>query len=102
VENAVKHGIASIIGPGLVEIRIEAMDERLHIAVGDNGPGFKKTRAARNQSSQNNFGLTNIEERLRRYFGDAARLHIGRDEDRGMTWARIEMPRLTQAVGGPG
>jgi sensor histidine kinase YesM len=43
-------------------------------------------------------GLRNIRERLRGYFGDAARLDIGRDATLGITVVNVEMPRTAQAA----
>ena len=44
------------------------------------------------------YGLRNIRERLQGYFGDAARLSVGRDGALGLTVVSVEMPRTAQAV----
>jgi signal transduction histidine kinase len=55
VENAVKHGVAAICGPGLIEIESRIQDGSLIIQVRDNGPGFDEQalrRAAQPDSTR--------------------------------------------------
>ncbi len=99
VENAVKHGITSVADSGLVEVQVKAADGRLQIEVRDNGPGFAASRTPASQSDQGAFGLRNVEERLKLYFGTAACLHIGRDDACGITQVRIDMPLTAQMAG---
>ncbi len=100
VENAVKHGVARLTTPGEVEVRAEILDGRLRIEVRDNGPGFTES-ALRPPRPAGGYGLRNVRERLGGYFGDAARLSIGRDAARDMTLVSIEMPVSTPAAAAP-
>ena len=90
VENAVKHGIGSLVRGGCIVIsaRVEAVvprdpaevavsaagQQQLCLTVTDTGMGTAATELARRR--QNGMGLANIERRLERYFGAAASLTI--------------------------
>ena len=98
VENAIKHGISSLTTPGFVYVRVRALDSRLRIEVRDNGPGFQES-ATSSETAAGGYGLRNIRERLRGYFGEGTTLTIGRDEARGMTLVTIDMPRTARPCG---
>ncbi len=100
VENAVKHGVAALTTPGLVDLRAYISGSRLRIEVRDNGPGFRQSALQRPPRPAAGYGLRNVRDRLRGYFGDAAHLSIGRDPGSGMTLVSIEMPHRTSAVAG--
>jgi two-component system LytT family sensor kinase len=75
VENAIKHGVAPRRQGGTV--RIEALLEDgplLHLRVSDTGAGVSPQELTRRRSR--GVGLSNIEQRLERYFGGRARLDI--------------------------
>ena len=79
VENAVKHGLTEVRGTAIVSVAAHVEKDRLVISVTDNGPGFTERRARRPRSavsSRNGYGLANIRQRLRGYFGDDAVLII--------------------------
>jgi len=99
VENSVKHGVASLGKPGVVEVRIDIGESDLQVEVRDNGRGFDRSSISKLPSSGNGYGLRNVEERLRGYFGDAAKLTIGRDREREMTVVSIQMPTTGPTVG---
>ncbi len=92
VENAVKHGVAALAAPGLVDVRACLAGPLLRIEVRDSGPGFDESGPRLPQRPGAGYGLRNIRDRLGGYFGDAARLSIGRDSGCGMTLVSIEMP----------
>ncbi len=98
VENAVKHGIARLRGPGHIAVRAEAADGRLTLEVSDSGPGID--RAGRPAPAGESFGLRSVRDRLQGHFGAAASLELVREGDR--TVARIRMPLVDApaAVGG--
>ncbi len=98
VENAVKHGVGSLSdsAPGLVDIRVHASESRLRIEVRDNGPGFQ-TPSARSRRGEG-YGLRNVVDRLKGYFGEESSLTMGRDEVCNMTLVSIEMPRTVRPV----
>ena len=72
IENAVKHGISAVEGPGKVGLRAELYEGQLRLEVCDSGPGFPPDFSLENGSEGH--GLRNVMERLRGYYGDAARL----------------------------
>jgi two-component sensor histidine kinase len=92
VENAIKHGIASIRGIGMLQIRAGRCGERLRLQVLDNGPGFELEAAVETPASQSGYGLRNLIERLSGHFGQAARLSVERDAAARTTIVSIEMP----------
>ncbi|MBI4473760.1 MAG: histidine kinase [Acidobacteria bacterium] len=100
VENAIKHGVASVRGVGVVEIQARHTGSQLWIQVSDNGPGFRETPnpESASQSTSTGHGLKNIRERLQGYFGDAAILKAEHDESRGKTVVSVEMPMFTSAL----
>ena len=97
VENAVKHGVAQRRGVGTLDIRATVTGGRLTVAVNDNGPGPQDTADAfaRARREGEQFGLRNVRDRLHGHFGDAAAFSLTRDEARGVTVARVELPVVT-------
>jgi signal transduction histidine kinase len=90
VENAVKHGISQVRGPGRIEIHADANDDMLVLEVRDTGPGID--RSSGNRPDGENFGLRSIHDRLRGHFGERASLALVRDSADRMTIARVAMP----------
>jgi sensor histidine kinase YesM len=70
VENAVRHGIAPLTGPGCIRISASVRGAALVVEVSDTGPGF--ARAAR----EGGIGLANTRARLAQMYGGAGRLGI--------------------------
>ena len=96
VENAIQHGVCSVRGAGLVDIRGECRGDRLLLEVRDNGAGFRAEDHA-GRAGRSGFGLRNIQERLQLYFGDQGVLRVGREES--ITVVAVEFPaRRTAAV----
>ena len=99
VENSVKHGVAKLTSPGAIEVRVRVSQSTVRIEVSDNGPGFQGAVIPKPGRYSSGYGLRNVQERLRGYFGDAAALTIGKDAARARTLVKIELPRTGQAVG---
>jgi signal transduction histidine kinase len=75
IENAIKHGVAAMEGPGMVALAARVEDGSLHVEVRDNGPGFPvgySLGAPGNGGGSH--GLSNVMERLHGYYGTAARI----------------------------
>lgn len=102
VENAVKHGICEVCGPGRLAIRARVAQDRLRVEVEDNGPGFDPAllEETREASDGHGYGLHNVRTRLRGYFGDDARLDVRTGED-GTVMA-LELPARDGRVASPG
>jgi signal transduction histidine kinase len=97
VENAIKHGAAATPGPATVAIDARREQDRLLIAVTDNGPGFEAASTRRAPGARGGYGLTNVRQRLEGYFGANASLEIDRDEAQGLTKAVVTLPLAGQA-----
>jgi len=93
VENAVKHGVASVRGPAIIHVSARHDDGRLVVSVTDNGPGFKDGNTA-TPTRDGGYGLSNIRQRLDGYFGAAGALEISRDVERQLTIVSVWLPLL--------
>jgi GAF domain-containing protein len=89
VENAIKHGVSSVRGAGIVRIRGECRGSRLWVEVRDNGAGPSVAAHASNGNGSG-FGLHNVQERLNLYFPGEATLGMARADS--MTVVTLEMP----------
>jgi hypothetical protein len=91
VENAVKHGISESKTGGEIGIYAEIENETdeafLKLTVSNTGKGFDNANYAARQKQ--GVGLNNIKERLRNYYGNAARFNI---ENKNGTRAEILLP----------
>jgi two-component system sensor histidine kinase YesM len=73
VENAIEHGLDMLRGVrGKLRVTGSKNGQMLRFEIEDNGPGFSREslRTARTQCSEN-YGLKNIDERLRLLYGDS-------------------------------
>ena len=50
VENAIKHGLASVKENGLLTITINEKESEIRVVIEDNGPGFRKTKNREHES----------------------------------------------------
>jgi signal transduction histidine kinase len=90
-ENAVKHGISRMRGPGRIDVRTTATGETLTLEVRDTGPGLDgRTPPADGE----HFGLRSVRDRLAGHFGNRASMSLTREGD--TTVARIDMPLVLQ------
>jgi hypothetical protein len=102
VENAVKHGIAPLREGGAVTVRatydVTPGDDAgyLRLCVVDTGSGH----AAASAHSGTGVGLSNIEARLRHYFGAGAALVV-RETPGGGTTVEICVPRIMREAASP-
>ena len=124
VENAVKHGVASVRGQASVVVSARAESERLVLSVADNGPGFPfdsrelglaqggpvdlpepslaqdkpvdshEPTLAQGKRTRGGYGLVNIRQRLEGYFGSKATLSV--DRSGGVTTVSVALPLLRQ------
>ncbi len=72
VENAVKHGVDKIAGPGRIRIRARREGARLVMTVSDNGPGPAKI----SKLDEVGVGLANIRQRLEQLYGSEQALTL--------------------------
>lgn len=83
VENAIKHGIGTMVKGGILEISGNIENNRLVIAI--TNPG-----SIDNKNDGTGLGLTNARMRLQRMIGSDARLDIS--ENDGIVTARLDLP----------
>jgi LytS/YehU family sensor histidine kinase len=73
VENAVRHGVARLTGPGRVGVHAAREDGKLVLQVADTGAGFP----AGNGGTRLGVGLSNTRARLEQLYGADAALTLG-------------------------
>ena len=93
VENAVKHGFEAQSGSGAIQVRARSESSEAIVEVCDTGAGLRTDRP-------DGVGLTNVRERLKALYGDAAHLVLEENTPRGVR-ARISVPRSRQAAEAP-
>jgi len=76
IENAVKHGIATLVDGGTIQVRSRVQEGWLEVSV-ENGFDPESPLPRRN-----GLGLRNVGKRLERRFGPSARLSAGANENR--------------------
>jgi len=93
VENAIKHGISKLKQGGKVKVSAEIIKASggrfLKLSVFDEGGNFDKTNFEK--AIKKGIGLNNIQQRLKNYYGDSARLEIFSSKEKG-TEVRILLP----------
>ncbi len=93
VENAVKHGVSTIKGVGRIRIDARREGENLVVEVADNGSGQAASKPPlESRKKSEGYGLRNVRERLKGYYGHAGGMEMKRDENRKETIARIWLP----------
>ncbi len=96
VENAVKHGAASVRGNAMVIVRARQAAERLVVSVVDNGPGFREGESPEPARTRGGYGLVNVRQRLEGYFQSDAALRVDRDVAAGRTTVSVSLPLIRQ------
>src|SRR5260370_6737606 len=84
VENAIRHGVGSHIGPGLVQLATQRRGETLLIEIRDNGPGMPS-------NAREGIGLRNTHERLRQTYGLNYSLEVRNQSESGVV-VSCELP----------
>lgn len=74
VENAVKHGVASKVGPGRVVVRAHNTDGILRVSVEDKSLGLAAGKMISNEGS--GLGLANVRRRLHLSYGPESKLDV--------------------------
>jgi two-component system, LytTR family, sensor kinase len=92
VENAVRHGVGRLDGPGLVEVRALRLDTELSLRILDNGPGLPSEPTLRE-----GIGLTNTRARLEKHYGQSQSFHYS-NRDQGGLIVEIRIPLRVHSV----
>jgi LytS/YehU family sensor histidine kinase len=88
VENAIRHGISRMNGPGVIEIVCKRNENRLLLEVRDNGPGLAQT-----QTLRQGVGLTTIRAILDSLYGTSHEFTIHNAPEGGMV-ASLMIPAV--------
>lgn len=73
VENAIRHGIAPLATPGRLDIRVERLGARLHVAIQNDGQRPAQPGCG--------IGLANVAQRLRHLYGHDQQVDAGWEAD---------------------
>jgi two-component system LytT family sensor kinase len=84
IENAVRHGIARVSGPGQLTVKVRRDDNRMSIEVWDSGPGSSSPSAT-------GVGLANLRGRLEQLYGTNFEL-VASNGPNGGFLARVILP----------
>jgi two-component system sensor histidine kinase YesM len=92
VENALYHGIKNKNAPGVVGVRAEQLNGSIVFRVSDTGIGMEPEKLRSLERSlqdpegrSDSFGLKNVSDRIRIYFGDGHGLSFASEAGRGTT-----------------
>jgi two-component system LytT family sensor kinase len=98
VENAVRHGLESHGGAGLVEILGEDLGRDVELRIRDDGAGLDGERARRALAGgAGGIGLANVQQRLRTVFGPEYGLQIESEAGTGTTVV-MTLPKFRAGV----
>lgn len=87
VENAIRHGVATVRGPVRVEIQAIARGERLEVRIRDTGRGFERPGSVPREG----IGLGNTRNRLAALYGEEAELELSSPASGGAE-VRLRLP----------
>ncbi len=89
VENAIKHGIAGLTGPGILRLEARRVDNRLWLTlINDYDPESPSP-------ASNGHGLENIRQRLAVHYGAGQPARLWLERKGGQFLARLELPAAT-------
>jgi two-component system LytT family sensor kinase len=98
VENAVRHGVESAIGPCRIEILGADLDTDVELTVKDGGAGMTAEEAAAALNGQGaGIGLANVQARLQSTFGPEYGLEVESTPGEGTT-VRMLVPKFRAGV----
>ncbi|MDD4236999.1 MAG: histidine kinase [Desulfotomaculaceae bacterium] len=103
VENAIKHGVQPLIGPGTVKITARLDNGEMLFIIEDDGVGISPDRLPKvllpGFGSGNGVGMSNVHERLKSLYGEDYGLKIVSEVDKG-TSVYIRIPIREHREGG--
>ncbi|WP_219641704.1 sensor histidine kinase [Cohnella sp. CFH 77786] len=103
IENALIHGLRNKESPGRIDIRVEKEEDGVLFIVSDDGLGIREDKLAEirtalsgtKSTGTGSYGLKNVNERIRLFFGASYGIHI-ESHANGGTEVRIRIPILTE------
>jgi hypothetical protein len=93
VENALRHGISTRVGPSRLRVTAKRSNQRLELSVQDDGPGFGDADIQR----RNGLGLSNTSERLKYLYGEEQSLAVNGNGSSGAA-VTLTIPFTTSAL----
>ncbi len=94
VENAIKHGVSDMLGPGLVRIRAHRKNGVARIDIEDNAGAFQEKR-----QSENGLGIQIVDKRIRSLQGNKFGVSISCIPNE-LTRVSLEIPVPERSAGG--
>ena len=91
IENRIRHGLSGKLGGGTVRLAGHLVEGKLRLLVQDDGVGIPETKLA--TMFERGIGVSNINERLKLFFGGEYRMWIDSKPGQG-TKIEIELPEL--------
>ncbi len=105
VENALYHGIAELDKPGEIAVTGAEVDGEFVFEVSDNGVGMTVEKIQEvfrdDNGSQGGYGLKNVDERIKLYFGEDYGITIKSEPGKG-TRVRVRIPKYHEGNEGNG
>ena len=98
IENAVKHGVSQAREAGRIDVIARTTADQVTLEVRNTGPAHDARGTTHEGREGEGFGLHSVRERLKGHFGDQANFSLTRDEQAGVTVARIAMPHVKVAA----
>jgi two-component system, LytTR family, sensor kinase len=92
VENALRHGVPTRLGPSRLKVTARRSGQRLELSVQDDGPGFADAGIQR----KNGLGLSNTSERLKYLYGEEQSLAVNGNGSSGAA-VTLTIPFTTSA-----
>ncbi len=92
VENAVRHGVGRLNGPGYVEVRATRQGNELLLRILDDGPGISSESTWRE-----GIGLANTRARLEKHYRELQSFHYGNRNEGGLI-VEIRIPLRVHKV----
>lgn len=89
IENSIRHGLATKVSGGTIQVRALKSGPRLQILVEDDGVGIPETKLA--HLFEGGIGVTNVNERLKVLYGENYKMWIDSRPDEG-TSTGVEIP----------
>jgi two-component system LytT family sensor kinase len=91
IENSIRHGLSTKVDGGLIRLRSQLTEGRLHVLIEDDGVGIAEDKLA--TLFDQGIGVSNVNERLKVLFGNDYRMWIDSKPGEG-TRTGIEVPDL--------
>ena len=103
VENAIYHGLKPLSNKGLLTVKGSVLDQFVELEVTDNGLGMSPQELQKLQDSLNSevirenrhIGLSNVNQRLKLYFGEESGVFIRSQEGMG-TSVTVRFPKISK------